>query len=221
MERFKPATHDQGHVGVHFDCPQAAILEPLNNILDQNLGDRLSIKAKGRTAGALDASAITDPFDIIVGRRLKRLCTDCSTAEVTRRCECTLRKHFLDRWLCIECYVEEVDRNQFTDPSFASFGSSRLVCGCLNVFDPMTTSPKIICKWCGGEVIDELGREEDVEAPEQEDMDSADHESYIDADPVSGMHWQWVPTECISLKIQLQWRKRAAQLQGEDERAAP
>lgn len=67
-------------------------------------------------------------------------------------CQCTLRKRFLDRWLCLRCYENEEKTIQAsTGPcSWETMGVCR--CG--------KDACHVLCLWCWGEVADE---DEDID----------------------------------------------------------
>jgi hypothetical protein len=117
--------------------------QPLDNILDQNLGNRLSIKPKVTTADALNASPFTWSFHLIIDARLEYLYPTCSATEQIPRCECMLREKFLERWLCIKCYEHEI----IFQTIGGVFVNSRLVyrCSTLATQQPQPPRRSLIC----------------------------------------------------------------------------
>ncbi|KAI4676500.1 uncharacterized protein J4E88_007418 [Alternaria novae-zelandiae] len=168
--------HDSGRVGLPFDSNEAGQAEPLDNLLDQDLGDTLLPRFKGSSYGSSRTRPIAGPLDLVVAGRLKRLCPTCSTTEVKHQCTCTFRKRFLDRWLCIECYLKNEARFDPARTVKTLRTDEQGECPCGNPFDPQNEDSWFACKWCDGRVLgsfEKMDREEQEKSfvPDEEDED--------------------------------------------------
>ena len=168
--------HDSGRVGLPFDSNEAGQAEPLDNLLDQDLGDTLLPRFKGSSYGSSRTRPIAGPLDLVVAGRLKRLCPTCSTTEVKHQCTCTFRKRFLDRWLCIECYLKNEARFDPARTVKTLRTNEQGECPCGNPFDPQNEDSWFVCKWCDGRVLgsfEKMDREEEEKSfvPDEEDED--------------------------------------------------
>lgn len=149
--------HDQGYLDIPLECSFDAKTESIDAILDFNLGSgplRLSEFSTAR-----HPSPVIEAFWEITENRKRWICRDCY-AETCRQqdmtwpphnCSCTLRKAFLDRWLCVPCYkMEQKDLKE-------TFPTSRKRCRnkcqpCGNLL--RRSSPRLMCLWCWGSVVD-------------------------------------------------------------------
>lgn len=137
--------HDQGFLDIPLESDKYAPAESITEILNFNLGSgplRLSISSTWA-----HPSPVIQAFWDISEQRKRRLCHSCFLHETTtRQCECTLRKRFVDRWLCLGCYQRETK-----DIRRRSAGGSQAKCaGCA----VSTTAPRSICLWCMGEALE-------------------------------------------------------------------
>ncbi|KAH5514880.1 hypothetical protein HBI29_095270 [Parastagonospora nodorum] len=163
--------HDQGRLHVPAHVLALADPEPLDRILDTNLG-RHSLTPWGRTDEPYNGENVIDPFMSIAIRRKVFVCQPCYQEHHERKevapCSCTFRKRFLDRWMCIPCHVKEVhriernstdqlelDENKIYYESFSCLCGSKLslhgdresICawcdGCINIHDHEDTNEEI------------------------------------------------------------------------------
>lgn len=148
---WKPPYHDQGFLDIPVESSTYATPETIKLILGFNLGKH-SLNL-GDSSGNTCPSSIIQPFWEITEKRKRAFCTQCFAAETGRHdspatCNCTLRNHFLDRWLCLRCYLKE-------EQSIEAFACEDRPCSpkqC-NCGQRLTDSAtRILCLWCKGEV---------------------------------------------------------------------
>jgi hypothetical protein len=119
---------------------------------------------------------------------------------------------FLDRWLCVGCYRHEADVHQMV-PRVQ--GRLLFVCHCTAMFDPIVASPKIVCKWCEGGVVDKVTDEEDEEDEVEVNQEIEDGPAEFDGytvvqaalDAIPEPQWRWVSAECTSCRVLLQCKE--------------
>jgi len=107
--------HDQGMVGVPFVDSSFAKPEPMDRMLDTDIGRQVLLQATGTLLGPPGRDNETIKlFRPMSLRRIRHRCKDCfAKAKVTKKCGCTLRKHYLDRWTCLDCSsAEEAQETQ-------------------------------------------------------------------------------------------------------------
>lgn len=98
--------HDKGYICIPFHSRYAAKPESVDNILDRDLGLRGILTPMGPCIDRLIPFEITEPFNVVARGRLDIFCKSCSKDfNFTTRCQCTLRQRYLDRWLCLDCYI--------------------------------------------------------------------------------------------------------------------
>ncbi|KAH7069150.1 hypothetical protein BKA63DRAFT_422327 [Paraphoma chrysanthemicola] len=164
--------HDQGRIHVPLHIHGLADPEPLDRIIDLNLGNH-SITPCGRTEAPFDGESLLGIFNMFAMKRKELMCQACfrdHEAKGFAPCSCTFRKRFLDRWLCIPCYVKEnevesqrrVQAVIETEPGHVHALTCR--CGATIAIDDDYMA---ICTWCNGEVDYE-------EDPEPEQAENAD-----------------------------------------------
>jgi len=168
--------HDCGRLGLPFDSNLVAQAEPLDNLIDQNLGDTLLLRTKGRSYCSSGFRPVAGPLSLVTAGRLKRLCTTCSATEVKHQCTCTLRKRFLDRWLCIECYLENEAKPGGAAMLEMLAGDEPGECPCGSSFDAQDQDSWLVCEWCDGRVTGSKKATEEEEmakdfVPNEEDED--------------------------------------------------
>ncbi|KAF1950115.1 hypothetical protein CC80DRAFT_364123, partial [Byssothecium circinans] len=95
--------HDQGFLDTPLESNRAAKIQSVDSILDFDLGlGQLSLST---TSAEPHPSPVTQAFwDVSEGRK-RWTCLHCTVRSPP--CHCTLRKQFLDRWLCLPCYQDE------------------------------------------------------------------------------------------------------------------
>ncbi|ORY16969.1 hypothetical protein BCR34DRAFT_446969, partial [Clohesyomyces aquaticus] len=103
--------HDQGFLDSPLDSGAFSSIELIDEIIDTNLGDG---ELKGTNwSGSPHPSAVVQAFWKVSERRKRNLCKGCFEDTMLAACPsqgpccCTLRSHFLDRWLCLRCYQRE------------------------------------------------------------------------------------------------------------------
>lgn len=170
--------HDQGRFHIPLHIPAIGNPEPIERFLDVNLGERQFITPTGRTQYPYSGNEIVSFLNMTVIRRKELLCSACFQKRHkhgTSRCSCTLRKRFLDRWVCVGCYTKENDADKAISSHVvvhdADGSGHRHLCDCGASFGA-GPQPKILCNWCKGEVTGEwddarheIG-DEDPEDPE-------------------------------------------------------
>jgi hypothetical protein len=166
--------HDQGRIHIPLHIASIADPEPLDRILDTNLGRR-HVTPAGRTDMPYEGDQLVAFFEMVAHGRRELVCTPCfnlhqEAKKNPARCSCTFRKRFLDRWLCIPCHETEAARDEkllerlLVDTETGHVHARSCRCG-----DRITCCAgyKIICNWCDGQV--EYAKTED----EAEDDDAA------------------------------------------------
>jgi len=149
--------HDEGRLHIPAHVSALADPEPLDRILDTNLG-RHYLTPWGRTTEPYNGDNVIDPLTTITMDRRVPVCQPCYEAQRQRRevapCSCTLRKQFLDRWMCISCNLKEMCRVQDqttgqleldeTGHHYESF-----TCRCGSKFS-LHGDVEFLCAWCDG-----------------------------------------------------------------------
>jgi hypothetical protein len=191
--------HDQGHLDVALQSNASAAPEYIDTIIDLDLGQHsfAALSEHSRYFGS--PSPVLLPFAQVAEQRKVFLCEDCfashapkgpsalkppsrplawlpraESTETIAPCHCTMRKRFLDRWLCLRCYEQEgsavSDFIGLAPPKWT--GQCR--CG--------LHARHILCLWCWGEVleIDDLGPENidnDLHWEDEYDFDSVTYDA--------------------------------------------
>lgn len=185
--------HDQGRFHIPLYIPAIGDPEPIEKLLDVNLGEQQVFAPTGRTQYPYSGNEIVSYLNTAVVRRKELLCSACFEQRHkhgSSPCSCTLRKRFLDRWVCVGCYTKENESDKAISSHVvvhdADGSGHRHLCGCGASFGA-GPQPKILCNWCKGEVTgewndasNEIGDEdpEDAENPE----DNEDHEDDAEQD---------------------------------------
>ncbi|KAF2129224.1 hypothetical protein P153DRAFT_15719 [Dothidotthia symphoricarpi CBS 119687] len=183
--------HDQGRIHIPFHIPAVADPEPLDRILDINLGRHL-ISPQGRTDGPYQGVNLITGFNLVSQPRTEFVCDECFDdvqANSTNRramCECSFRKRYIDRWLCLECYQREQDKDARLEERIGVDEDEVEVvcrkCHCKRKFSQGDTY-KMVCNWCDGEIrisntdsegsvvlgSDENDQDEDEDEEQEED----------------------------------------------------
>lgn len=189
--------HDQGRVHIPLEIGALGDPEPIEPILDLDLGIYQFISPRGRTQYPYSGNNIVSFLDLTVNKRKDLACPSCFLERQNQGvvpCSCTLRKRFLDRWLCMHCYIEEISVDEQLRchvPIAAEVGQGHIhVCGCGTEFTP-DIRPKVMCNWCKGEIegfkqgaADDAtnGNDEDNGREEEELGDGDDEEDHLAAD---------------------------------------
>lgn len=152
--------HDEGRLHIPAHVSALADPEPLDRILDKNLG-RHNLSPWGRTTEPYNGENVIDPLTTIAMDRRVLVCQPCYKEQRERKevapCSCTLRKRFLDRWMCIPCNLKEMNRIQGkrtdqleldeTEIHYESF-----TCRCGSKFS-LHGDMEFLCAWCDGCII--------------------------------------------------------------------
>ena len=164
--------HDQGYL----DAPLVSLIpappESIEDVLDLDLGKQSLMTFHEDSRYGRPSPALASLCEVSESRRIA-VCDNCldssrpnqsliaeSDAEIppeaarSGTCHCTMRKRFLDRWLCLRCYQKEermIEKSAETESS-KNYGLCR--CG--------AEACRIACLWCRGEIIDETAQD-DVE----------------------------------------------------------
>jgi hypothetical protein len=146
--------HDEGYLEAPLTSDIYANPESIDEIIDFALG-RASLRLSDEST-APHPSSVIRPFWEVTEERKWSICPNC--VEEWRKgaedihCRCTLREHFVSRWLCLPCYKQEVEATrQLAIPSAPKKGSS----ACNNCGDRFDTqSLRTMCTWCLGECLE-------------------------------------------------------------------
>jgi hypothetical protein len=175
--------HDQGRFHIPLDIPAVGDPEPIDRILDINLGRRHHINPLGRTEFPYDGQHMVSFLNMVVARRKWLVCEPCYKQHQKQghsQCSCTLRKRFLDRWVCIPCYFEEekadlVMRCRSVVDDDSAHGHHH-VCGACEADFPDDSEPKVLCNWCKGEIIiDEDETDDETHFDDKDDEEDEEH----------------------------------------------
>jgi hypothetical protein len=151
--------HDQGRLHAPLDIGAVADPEPIERILDINMGAKC-IQPWGRTTAPFSGRNIIKTFDAMFWERIEMVCMSCSKEQLQlnyKPCSCTLRKHYLDRWTCITCHAYEVDQIEaLREGSMVVVGGQLrgLFCRCGG--ELMGAKIDMICRWCRGHISDSI-----------------------------------------------------------------
>ncbi|KAF2855727.1 hypothetical protein T440DRAFT_464109 [Plenodomus tracheiphilus IPT5] len=151
--------HDQGIIDVPFEEKDYGPPEDVKNVLGLDLGD--SSLAVSVSSNVSSPSPVLRALHVTAIKRRRWFCRNCLPLIATtgkrantqhESCYCTLRARFLDRWLCLRCYVKE------DDTAAKSFSNHKTSCGCGSGFG------KARCTWCWGEIMGPDGQRPTVPA---------------------------------------------------------
>ncbi|KAH6883044.1 hypothetical protein BKA58DRAFT_29064 [Alternaria rosae] len=176
--------HDQGRVHIPLEIGALGDPEPIEPILDLDLGIHQFISPRGRTQYPYSGNNIVSFLDLTVNKRKDLACPSCYLERQNQGvvpCSCTLRKRFLDRWLCMHCYIGEItvdEQLRCHVPIAAEVGQGHIhVCGCGTEFTP-DIRPKVMCNWCKGE-IEGLKQSAEGDATSENDEDKTGEEEEL------------------------------------------
>ncbi|KAF2828942.1 hypothetical protein CC86DRAFT_368098 [Ophiobolus disseminans] len=164
--------HDQGCLDVPLQIDDAAPPECIEEILDIDLGQQslMSMPEDSRRSGF--PSPVLASLCTVVNERKVLLCEFClahdlpqitdlsgqhaplvprparkTEASSIKTCHCTLRKHFLDRWLCLRCYQAE-------DSTIRACAST-IPTECTPLCRCSRIACHVLCLWCLSEVLED------------------------------------------------------------------
>ncbi|KAH7356098.1 hypothetical protein BKA66DRAFT_428841 [Pyrenochaeta sp. MPI-SDFR-AT-0127] len=182
--------HDQGRFHTALDAHAVADPEPIDRILDIDLG-RHQITPSGRTEFPYCNHEMVAYLRSVASCRKELVCSSCfknHQEEPLRTCSCTLRKRFLDQWICVPCYKMhyESDANvgKCMNHNYNRTGANSCKCRCGATLDEYTEYDAI-CNWCEGwigDAVDDNNSDEENDTPEpieeeqDEDHSAADFE---------------------------------------------
>jgi hypothetical protein len=182
--------HDQGRVHIPLNLNIGAIgdPEPIARMLDLDLGTRQFISPRGRTQFPYSGDSIVSFLNMIVNKRKDLACPSCYQERQKKGvvpCSCTLRKRFLDRWLCATCYIKEDKADEDLRchvPITDEIGQGHVhVCDCGAELAP-EVRPKVMCNWCKGEIERPTQGTEDAAASENEEEEEEEEEAKDEED---------------------------------------
>jgi hypothetical protein len=166
--------HDQGYLDAPLQYDGPVPVECVGGVLDFDLGQQ-SLNSMTQDSGYEYPPPVLNSLCEVTESRIIIVCdacllnsapqgpdtikTECNpmpklpwlsqrdgTSPITP-CQCTLRKRFLDRWLCLRCYEDEEKTIKASKgpPTLDALGICR--CG--------KPACHILCLWCWGEVVEE------------------------------------------------------------------
>jgi hypothetical protein len=186
--------HDQGRFHIPFNVAEVGDPEPIERILDQDLGRSPVITPVGRTAYPYCGTPMVSFVNMVASGREDVVCEPCyeqAKKQGHPPCSCTLRKRFLDRWVCVTCYKKEEQMDIAKRMSTMVINPSTMdhyhVCSCGADFAD-DWEPKTLCNWCHGEIIgdgDEEVTEDGTHTEDDEEHEDEEHSAadYADLEP--------------------------------------
>jgi hypothetical protein len=141
--------HDQGSIDVPFEDDAFGPPEDVDALLDLDLGLGRYALAGSAHSNVVNPSPVLRALYQVSEQRKRNFCDTCLPLEFAKKskdcgstvCQCTLRSHFLDRWLCLRCYETEEDFIAKAYPDHLQ------QCGCEQ------HAGDTICMWCCGSVL--------------------------------------------------------------------
>ncbi|PSN61955.1 hypothetical protein BS50DRAFT_457640, partial [Corynespora cassiicola Philippines] len=103
--------HDKGYLDIPLESDTYAVPESIDDIIDRDLGEGELILSYSSSSPR--PSPVIRAFWEITEARKRKLCPQCFGVECnddiksSKQCHCTLRQRFLDRWLCLRCFLAE------------------------------------------------------------------------------------------------------------------
>jgi hypothetical protein len=203
--------HDQGRFHAPLQVTGVADPEPIDRTLDINLG-RHYITPRGRTEFPYSGWSTIGFLHHIGKMRREYACLACYREEEAHQgqqlspCSCTLRKRFLDRWLCISCYVKEAlaDEEVFRRKEVEIFNGHEHIaswsCRCGTKLTP-DCEHRIICNWCKGCIDRHATQISDDEMTESDDEEWDEDHSLSDIDHLPPSAMKYVRNHDNSLTI--------------------
>jgi hypothetical protein len=150
--------HDKGVLDSPLEAAITGTPESIDEIINTDLGTgQLKVTYASNLA---HPSPTIQAFWEVTEERKRLVCKDCFDSkqaegqqDIHHQCHCTLKRRFLDRWLCLKCYQAEetsqkVHINSKPDVNYDSTSTIQCSCG-----EPIDESDgRLICLWCFGEV---------------------------------------------------------------------
>ncbi|RAR09370.1 hypothetical protein DDE82_001882 [Stemphylium lycopersici] len=161
--------HDQGRVHIPLCIPALGDPEPMDRLLDLDLGSSQIITPHGRSQDPYSGREIVSFLNATIMARKELVCSSCFKERQKKYptpCSCTLRKRFLDRWLCVGCYIEEEEADKDLECHIAvgddvgGHHHHHHLCDCGATIGS-GSRPKLICNWCKGEITGKWADNED------------------------------------------------------------
>lgn len=165
--------HDQGFLDAPLEMDMPGTPESMKELLDLDLGQHSLVNFSGSSHFARP-TAVLRALCMTTEARKVAICSDCYDGRAKngpaamvppigglswipemndtpiKPCHCTMRSHFVDRWLCLRCY--EVEKSTIglcnNSEEFKWPGVGEL-CRCEE-----HKADHVICVWCWGEVKD-------------------------------------------------------------------
>jgi hypothetical protein len=122
---------------------------------------------------------VVEVFPEIALRRQIKMCSTCFWSKGIEgwKCVCTLKKRYLNQWICSECDIK--DRKAWhrkMKPSMKRENDEekevQARCECGRCLDGITV--RIICDWCHKEIDEDPVEENEAEDEEEEDQEAND-----------------------------------------------
>lgn len=149
--------HDQGFLDIPLDSDTFVPPVEIEELINIDLGMR-PITAE-LSSGATHPSSILRTFWDITEKRKRPCCESClarylcSSDKSHTVCRCTLKSHFLDRWLCLCCHQKEQKTiEKLTEGALHKYPE---YCECGETLSDDTEH--VICLWCSREVMNPWG----------------------------------------------------------------
>lgn len=141
-----PPYHDQGLIDVPLEEESFGPPESVDDFLDLDLGTHTFAGSVSSNV-AHPSPVLRTLYQTAEGRK-RRFCDKHLPPGIPKqredssvyRCECSLRRRFLDRWLCLRCYEKE----EITLSHTYADHVAHCCCG--------STRCREICMWCFGEI---------------------------------------------------------------------
>jgi len=146
--------HDIGILDSPLETDVFAAPESIDEIINTDLG--IGPLKVTYASNLPHPSPVIQAFWDITEERKRLVCNSCFEKKSEQRntlhpqCHCTLKKRFLDRWLCIKCYKAEENAQQNSDYGIWDRQACSFKCRCSQQISE--ASARLTCLWCWGEV---------------------------------------------------------------------
>ncbi|KAF2121693.1 hypothetical protein BDV96DRAFT_218352 [Lophiotrema nucula] len=152
-KKFRPH-HDHGVLSLRLDGTLGTGQLPISidTLLDAPLASIALNQHVLRNTTELYDPLIHDIVHAAEGRKwfvCDECFRDCGAGQ--KKCNCTLKSRFLDRWLCIPCYEHDMEIDHDYSRRFKKGDGTKVSCLCgktTNTLHDLRT----VCSWCDGEI---------------------------------------------------------------------
>lgn len=144
--------HDQGILDSPLEAAYTGAPESIHEIINTDLGTGQLVFTYA--SNIPHPSPTIQAFWEVTEKRKRLVCNDCFEAQAEGQkdprpqCHCTLKKQFLDRWLCLKCYKAEEQAQGCSQYGVKVTDSP--MCRCGQQINEANT--RLMCLWCLGEV---------------------------------------------------------------------